>query len=120
MRECPKCGYRDPPIWRSYRYMTDVDQTRYEDFIEECTTGEYKDHPEWKNIKMGEIVEDKCNYYRRSSNRNQGRYVLKWPKFYGRDYYKTRYWEHVNAKISKRPRPGQQPLMLQGVKANGP
>lgn len=112
MRECPNCGYKDPAIWRSYRYMTDVDMTRYEDFQEW--------YSRWKNIKMGEIVEDKCNYYRRSSKRNQGRYVLRWPKFYGQDYYKTRYWEHVNAKFSKRPRPGQQPLIPSGVRKNGP
>jgi hypothetical protein len=87
--------------------MTDVDVTRAEDFQQE--------YPKWKQIEMGEIVEDDHYFYRRTSQRGGGKYVLRWPKFYGRSYYNSRFWEKFNGRLSKRPRPGQTQLEVPAV-----
>jgi len=32
MRECPKCGFLDPPYWHRHRWRIDVDITHLDDF----------------------------------------------------------------------------------------
>ena len=103
MRECPRCGFEDPVIWHSYRWITDMDQCRIEDFQKE------KLYEQWKDLEVGEIVSDKCNYYRRTGERNHGCFVQRWPKVYGINYYKSRYFERFKAKRSS-PYPGQKQL----------
>jgi hypothetical protein len=78
-----------------------MDQCRIEEFQQE--------YPQWKNIKIGQIVYDDCNYYRRTCARNGGCFVQKWPKVYGPNYYKSRYFERFKAKRSS-PFPGQKRL----------
>jgi len=90
MRFCNKCGYEDPPLWHAYRWITDIDQCRFEDF--------QKMYPQWKDILPGQIVQDKYNYYRRTSNRNGGAFVQRWPKVLGMEYYKSRFFERFKAK----------------------
>lgn len=107
MRFCPKCGYEDPVIWHSYRWITDIDYCRFEDFVQE--------YPQWKDLEMGQIVSDKYNFYRRTSKRNGGCYVQRWPKIYGVNYYKSRFFERFKAKRSF-PYPGQQTLQLESSK----
>jgi len=102
MRFCPKCGYEDPVMWHSYRWITDIDYCRFEDFQEE--------YPQWRGMYPGQIVSDKYNYYRRTSMRNGGCFVQRWPKVYGIDYYKSRFFERFKAKRSF-PYPGQKTLV---------
>jgi hypothetical protein len=105
VRFCPCCGYEDPVCWHSYRWITDIDICRVEDFR--------KEYPEWVNIEIGQIVEDEGHFYRRTGTRNAGVYVMRWPKIYGKDYYKSRYFERFKAKRTLGPRPGQAQLELE-------
>lgn len=92
MQVCPKCGYKDPLIWHTYRWMTDMECCRFEEFQVE--------YPQWKDLSVGQIVEDEHVFYRRSSKRNRGLYVFRWPKVLGCDYYKFRDWERTKTFIS--------------------
>ena len=87
MRFCSKCGHEDPPIWRSYRWVSDLDYCRFEDFQLE--------YPQWSKLDIGQIVEDQYCFYRRSGKRNQGTFVQRWAKVLGKDYYKSRFFERV-------------------------
>jgi len=104
MYACPKCGYRLPLMWHSYRWVSDVFQGRIEDFQQE--------YPQWKGIKSGEILEDELYFYRRTK---KGTFVLMWPKVLGRDYYKSRFFERfkVPRDFGLRLRRGQKQLELQ-------
>ena len=86
LKVCPSCGYQDALCWRSYRWVTDIDYTRVEEF--------FLCYPQFKDIQVGEIVSDEHNFYRRSGERNRGLFVFRWSKFFGRDYYKMRDFEH--------------------------
>jgi len=70
--------------------VTDVDYCRLEEFQEA--------YPEWKDIGIGEIVSDRYYFYRRTSERNGGYFVQRYPKVYGREYYKSRFFERFMAK----------------------
>ena len=50
-RVCPKCGYRDLPIWRNSRFYFNVDIARIEDI-------EYWDSSLATAIKKGNFYED--------------------------------------------------------------
>ncbi len=104
MRFCPCCGFEDPVCWHSYRWITDMDTTRFEDFAAE--------YPAWQSIQPGQIVSDEHNYYRRSGKRNGGAFVLRWPKIYGEQYYLSRYFERFKAKRDF-PHPKQKRLELE-------
>ena len=108
LKQCPKCGYKEPLIWNSYRWITDMDQARFDDFQKE------KAYEKWKDLEPGQIVSDDCNYYRRTCARNGGCFVQKWPKVYGPDYYKSRFFERFKAKRYA-PYPGQQRLSVEVV-----
>jgi len=101
MRVCPKCGYEDPVIWHSYRWVTDLDYSRFTDFQQV--------YPQWKDLQMGQIVEDEHDYYRRTSERNKGYYVQRWSKILGKTYYKSRYFERF---LSKRDFPDSRQRKL--------
>jgi hypothetical protein len=104
LRSCPCCGYADPQIWRSYRWVTDLDYCRFEDFQLE--------YPQWANLEIGQIVEDQYCFYRRSGKRNQGTYVQRWSKVLGKDYYKSRFFERFKARSGIR-HPAQKKLELE-------
>jgi hypothetical protein len=106
LRFCPcGCGYEDPVCWHSYRWITDIDIARIEDFT--------KEYPQWADIELGCIIEDKYCYYRRSGKRNGGTFILRWPKILGRNYYKSRFFERFKAKRTHGPLPGQKQLELE-------
>ena len=102
MRFCPECGYEDPVCWHSYRWITDMDICRFEDF--------QKEYPQWKDLEIGEIVSDQHNFYRRTGKRNGGCFVQRWPKVYGINYYKSRFFERFKADF---PHPKQKRLELE-------
>lgn len=104
MRFCPKCGYEDPVCWHSYRWITDMDYTRWEDFC--------KEYPQWANINCGQIVSDLHSFYRRSSKKNNGLYVFRYPTAYGERYYLSRDFERFKAKRDF-PHPSQKQLELE-------
>lgn len=56
MRQCPKCGYVDPPYWRHSRYSYWIDFTEYENWL-------YMGFPE---IQKGQKYEDEYFVYRRN------------------------------------------------------
>jgi len=101
MRFCPRCGFEDPPCWRSYRWITDMDITRIEDF--------QKEYPQWKDLEIGQIISDEHNFYRRTGKRNGGCFVMRWPKIYSIEYYKSRFFERFKAKRDF-PHPHQKRL----------
>lgn len=90
MRFCPRCDYEDPVCWHSYRWITDIDITRLEDF--------QREYPQWAQIEIAQIISDEHCFYRRTGKRNSGAFVQRWPKIYGRDYYKSRFFERFKAK----------------------
>jgi hypothetical protein len=92
MRFCPNYDYEDPVIWHSYRWITDMDQCRFEDFQKD------KHYLQWKDLEVGQIVSDKHNYYRRTGKRNGGCFIQRWPKVYGEKYYCSRFFERFKAK----------------------
>jgi hypothetical protein len=79
--------------------------TRFGDFVAE--------YPLWAQLELGQIVEDKYSYYRRSGKRNGGAFVLRWPKMLGKDYYKARFFERFKAKRTHGVLPGQKRLELE-------
>jgi len=78
---------------------------RFEDFVQE--------YPQWTQLELGQIVSDKSCFYRRSSKRNGGTFVLRWPKMLGRNYYLSRYFERFKAKRVGGVLPGQKRLELE-------
>jgi len=82
-----------------------MDQCRFEDFQKE------KMYAQWKDLKIGQIVSDEHNYYRRTGKRNGGCFVQRWPKLYGINYYKSRFFERFKAKRDF-PYPSQQQLSI--------
>jgi len=104
MRFCPKCGHEDPVCWHSYRWITDMDVCRVEDFRAE--------YPQWTSIQVGQIVSDSSCYYRRSGKRNGGAFVQRWPKVYGENYHNSRFFERFKAKRGF-PHPLQKRLELE-------
>jgi hypothetical protein len=80
-----------------------MDIARVEDFFAE--------YPQWKDLKIGQIVSDEYCFYRRTGKRNGGVYVQRYPKIYGWDYYKKRYFERAMAKRGRR-HPHQKSLEL--------
>jgi hypothetical protein len=104
MYACPKCGYRLPLIWHSYRWVTDMFAARVEDFKRE--------YPKWKDLKWGQIVEDEYYFMRRTGRRNSGAFVQMWPKVLGKDYYKSRFFERFKVPRDFGVRPGQKQLEL--------
>ncbi|HLE74944.1 MAG TPA: hypothetical protein VI864_02740 [Candidatus Bathyarchaeia archaeon] len=106
MRFCPCCGFEDPAVWHSYRWVTDVDICRFEDF--------QREYPQWRDLEIGEIISDRYNYYRRTGKRNGGAFAQRWPKVYGQDYYKSRFFERFKAKRDF-PHPLQKRLELEAV-----
>ena len=92
-------------MWHSYRWITDIDVCRFDDFVAE--------HKEWKSLVPGQIVCDDYNYYRRTSKRNGGAFVQRWPKVYGIGYYNSRFFERFKARRSW-PFPGQLTLVPKG------
>lgn len=107
MRFCPRCGYEDPVCWHSYRWITDIDMCRFEDFVTE--------YPQWAQLEPGQIVQDKTCYYRRSSKRNGGTFALRWSKVLGKNYYLSRYFERFKAKRTHGVLPGQKRLELEAA-----
>jgi len=100
---CPECGHRDPTIWHTYRWITDMFQCRFEDFIQ---------HYPWQDLEPGQIVEDEHYFYRRTSKRNGGAFVQRWPKVLGREYYKSRFFERFKVPRDFGLRPGQKQIDL--------
>jgi hypothetical protein len=98
MRDCPKCGFHDPDCWRSYRWVTDIDRTRWDEFISE--------YPQFSSLKPGEKTEDEHYYYKRSNMRNHGLYISRWPKKYGPNYGNFR--ELERHKVSRAVKDGKQ------------
>ena len=86
-----------------------MDQCRIEDFQKE------KQCLQWEDLEVGQIVSDRYNYYRRASKRNGGCFVQRWPKVYGINYYKSRFFERFKAKRDF-PYPGQQRLEIGELK----
>jgi hypothetical protein len=78
---------------------------RFEDF--------QKEYPQWSQLEAGQIVQDKYCFYRRSSKRNGGTFILRWPKMLGRNYYLSRYFERFKAKRTHGVLPGQKRLELE-------
>lgn len=108
MRFCPKCGYEDPLCWHSYRWITDIDMARFEEFQLE--------YPQWAELKPSNIVEDQHCFYRRTGRhgkRVKGAFILRWPKMLGKDYYKSRFFERFKAKRQGLPVEGQKILELE-------
>jgi len=101
MYVCPKCGHRLPPMWHSYRWVTDMFYGRFEDF--------QVAYPQWKDLEVGEIVEDEYYFIRRTK---KGTFVLMWPKVLGRDYYKSRFFERFKVPRDFGLRSGQKQLEL--------
>lgn len=106
MRICSKCGYEDPVCWHSYRWVTDLDFTTLPDFKLE--------YPQFADMKIGEIREDDHCYYRRSGPRNNGRFVFRWMKILGRDYYKSRFFERFKPQRGFSLHPEQTRLEFEG------
>jgi len=65
MRVCPKCGYHDPPIWKTTRYRVHCDYARIEDF---------KAYYPHIKIEKGQKISDGLCAYKRSS-KGDGLYV---------------------------------------------
>lgn len=110
MYACPKCGYRDPPIWHTYRWITDMFQCRYEDFIQ------YYDQ-RFLQLEPGEIKDDCTYFYRRTNERNGGAFVQRWPKVLGKEYYKSRFFERFKVPRDFGLRPGQKQIELKEASA---
>lgn len=64
MKICPCCGYHDALCWHSYRWISDIDYARAEDFI--------ADYPQFRDIQIGEILEDSSCYYRNPTRKIKG------------------------------------------------
>jgi len=79
-------------MWHSYRWFTDIDVCRFEDFG--------KEHKQWRSLEPSQIVSDEYNYYRRTSKRNGGTFVQRWPCVYGVKYYNSRFFERFKAERS--------------------
>jgi len=101
---CPKCGYHFPPIWHSYRWITDMFYARFDDFQRES------EYSQWKDLEVGQIVEDEHYFIRRTK---KGTFVLMWPKVLGREYYKSRFFERFKVTRDFGLRQGQKQLELQ-------
>ena len=83
MHVCPKCGYREPPIWLNHQFQQHVSYARVEDFEEY-----YPDLA--KQIrKGGYLTSDKNCYYRRSTK--GAPYIHRWIKEYGPKGYHLDY-----------------------------
>ena len=112
MRVCPECGYHDSPYWHHYRWVNDIDTMRWEDFA--------KEYPQFADMIMGEIRDDGYHYYRRGGKRANGRYVWRWPKHLGSDYYNMRDFERFKAKNTWKKNPNQTKLTVQNERENKP
>lgn len=75
MRVCPKCGYREPPIWLNHQFQQHVSYARVEDFEK------YYPHLAKRIVKAGYVTSDKYCYYRRSSK--GAPFIHRWSKEYG-------------------------------------
>ena len=87
MRICPKCGFEDPICWHSYRWVTDIDYTAFQEFLNY--------YPQFKELRISEIVDDEHFFYRRSNRKNHGYFVFRWPKIFGEKYYNNRDYDRV-------------------------
>jgi hypothetical protein len=56
MKVCPKCGYRDNPIWLNHQYQLHIEYCFLEQFNEA--------YPNLTMKMRGEITEDDFYYYR--------------------------------------------------------
>lgn len=82
MKRCPKCGYRDPPIWLNHQFQQHIEYTHIDSFR--------MTHPDLaKNLKKnGDLTEDEYCFYRWASN---SPYVYRWLKEYGEKGYHLDY-----------------------------
>ena len=104
MKVCPKCGYVDPQCWRQNRWVSNVDYTRVEDFVQY--------YPGMAELQPGCTTSDEYNYYYRGKRNPY--FVYRWPKVLGPGYYtKPRhFFEHHVPR--KPPEKGQKTLEASG------
>lgn len=75
MKVCPKCGYREPPIWLNHQFQQHVTYARVEDFEQ------YYPNLAKQIVKAGYVTSDEYCYYRRS--KKGAPFIHRWSKEYG-------------------------------------